>query len=263
MWYGATSRKIRTNRADTLDPALLRPGRFDRRLEFELPARQARRPLVDHFLARTAHDASLDLEPRRDTIAAQTFGSTPAMIEHLFDEALVLALKDGRDELSWSDVQDARLVGQVGMKNPVDYTDRERTTGATHEAGHATVAPRRYPPAGGAVDHQAERVARPAGPRGHRRDLDPVPQGDVRPGRHRDGRHGGRGAVVLRGRDRPGRRPGRRHHRRLRDRRVQRHGGVPLRDGVTDLRVGRERGAAGRPSGDAPTERRLARPLAG
>jgi len=129
-----------TNRADTLDPALLRPGRFDRRLEFELPARQARRRLVDHFLGRKAHDPGLDLESRRDALAAQTFGSTPVMIEHLFDEALVLALKDGRDALSWEDVQDAHLTVQVGVKNPVEYTDRERTTVATHEAGHATVA---------------------------------------------------------------------------------------------------------------------------
>lgn len=129
-----------TNRADSLDPALLRPGRFDRRLEFELPAKVARRQLIDHFLGRKSHQAELDLETHRDALAAQTFGFTPVMIEHLFDEALVLALRDGRDAFGWRDVQQARLADQVGMRNPVTYTDRERRTVATHEAGHATTA---------------------------------------------------------------------------------------------------------------------------
>ena len=129
-----------TNRADNLDPALLRPGRFDRRLAFELPAKAARRELIDYFLGRKSHTGELDDDARRDQLAGQTFGYTPVMIEHLLDEALVVALRHGRDELQWSDVQQARLTGEVGMKNPVEYTDLERRTVATHEAGHATVA---------------------------------------------------------------------------------------------------------------------------
>ena len=129
-----------TNRADGLDPALLRPGRFDRRLNFELPAKQARRELVDYFLGRKNHAEELDDDARRDQLAGQTFGYTPVMIEHLLDEALVVALRHGRDHLSWSDVQEARLTGEVGLKNPVEYTELERRTVATHEAGHATVA---------------------------------------------------------------------------------------------------------------------------
>jgi len=129
-----------TNRADTLDPALLRPGRFDRRLPFELPAQQARRALLDHFLGRKAHAAELDSDTARDEVAGQTFGYTPVMIEHLLDEALVLALKGGRDALSRADIAEARLVAQVGLKHPVAYTAREREVVATHEAGHATTA---------------------------------------------------------------------------------------------------------------------------
>jgi cell division protease FtsH len=129
-----------TNRADSLDPALLRPGRFDRRLDFELPPKAARRDLIDHFLARKAHAAELDDPARRDQLAGQTFGYTPVMIEHLLDEALVVALRHGRDALSWTDVQEARLTEEVGLKNPVAYTPAERRTVATHEAGHATVA---------------------------------------------------------------------------------------------------------------------------
>lgn len=129
-----------TNRAQDLDPALLRPGRFDRRLSFELPAKQARRELIDHFLGRKAHADELDADDLRDQLAGQTFGYTPVMIEHLMDESLVLALRGGRQALSWTDVQAARLTMEVGLKNPVPYTDRERRIIATHEAGHATVA---------------------------------------------------------------------------------------------------------------------------
>jgi cell division protease FtsH len=129
-----------TNRADRLDPALLRPGRFDRRLTFEPPAKAARRDLIDHFLGRKRHAKELDRDELREALAGQTFGYTPVMIEHLFDESLLNGLRDGRDELSWEDVQAARLTEEIGLKNPVAYTERERRTVATHEAGHATVA---------------------------------------------------------------------------------------------------------------------------
>ncbi|WP_157041932.1 AAA family ATPase [Nitriliruptor alkaliphilus] len=129
-----------TNRADRLDPALLRPGRFDRQLTFEVPAKAARRELIDHLLERKAHDPDLDREEQREVIAGQTFGYTPVMIEHLLDESLLHALRDGRDALSFGDVQSARLTEEVGLKNPVEYTPDERRVVATHEAGHATVA---------------------------------------------------------------------------------------------------------------------------
>ena len=129
-----------TNRADMLDPALMRPGRFARRLTFELPAKADRRALVDHFLSRKAHAEELVGDTYRDQLAAQTFGYTPVMIEHLFDEALIHALRAGRDGMTWQDVQAARLTEEVGLKNPVPYTARERRLVATHEAGHATVA---------------------------------------------------------------------------------------------------------------------------
>jgi cell division protease FtsH len=129
-----------TNRADGLDPALLRPGRFDRRLTFEPPAKAGRLELIDFFLAKKAHDPDLDRLERREQLAGQTFGYTPVMIEHLFDEALVLGLKRGRDGLAWEDLQEARLVGEIGLANPVPYTPHERRVVATHEAGHATIA---------------------------------------------------------------------------------------------------------------------------
>jgi ATP-dependent Zn protease len=129
-----------TNRADNLDPALLRPGRFDRRLTFELPAKQGRRALIDHFLTTKAHSPELDDAITRDQLAAATNGYTPVMIEHLFDEALVNAVRRGDSGMSMQDVERARMVEEVGMGQPVAYTDHERRLIATHEAGHATAA---------------------------------------------------------------------------------------------------------------------------
>ena len=129
-----------TNRADNLDPALLRPGRFDRRLTFDPPGRVARRELVDHFLSRKAHLPELDGDEAREQLAAVTQAYTPVMIEHLFDEALVNALRRGDRAMTMRDIERARMTEEIGLGQPVQYTDQERTLIATHEAGHATTA---------------------------------------------------------------------------------------------------------------------------
>ncbi len=123
-----------TNRADSLDPALLRPGRFDRRLTFAAPDAVGRRALVDHFLARRSADAELDDPALRDRIAAATNGWTPVMIEHLLDEALVNALRRGSMAMTYADVEHARITEMVGIGHPVRYTDAEQRLIATHEA---------------------------------------------------------------------------------------------------------------------------------
>jgi ATP-dependent Zn protease len=127
-----------TNRAADLDPALLRPGRFDRTLTFELPSRAGRKEILDQELARRSHEPAVG--ERTDQLAAQTFGYSPAMLVHLLDEALVWALRRGAPRMSWEDVQHAKLTEEVGLAQPVEYTEAERRTIATHEAGHATVA---------------------------------------------------------------------------------------------------------------------------
>jgi cell division protease FtsH len=129
-----------TNRASTLDPALLRPGRFDRQLSFELPPKSGRRQLIDHFLTSKSHDAELDEAEKRDALAAICMGYSPVMLENLFDEALVNAVRRGAKSMSWADVEHARLSIDVGLGQPVEYTDHERRLIATHEAGHATTA---------------------------------------------------------------------------------------------------------------------------
>ncbi|HYX80583.1 MAG TPA: AAA family ATPase [Actinomycetota bacterium] len=129
-----------TNRADSLDTALMRPGRFDRRLYFDVPTQTEREDLVDHFLERKKHHEQLDDPAVRSRIAHESFGYTPVMIEHLFDEALLVALRDGRREMNFSDVMEAKFTEEIGLKQAVTYTDNDRRAVAVHEAGHATVA---------------------------------------------------------------------------------------------------------------------------
>jgi ATP-dependent Zn protease len=129
-----------TNRADALDPALMRPGRFDQRLTFELPTKRSRRELIDYFLTKKAHDEELDDAERRDALAAITQEYSPALLERMLDDALIQALRDNRRSMRWADVEEARLVLEVGLGQPVAYTDHETRLIATHEAGHAAMA---------------------------------------------------------------------------------------------------------------------------
>ena len=131
---------VATNRSEVLDPALLRPGRFERRLYFDLPNAGGRRELIDYFLATKAHHPELDEDARRAELAHITFGYTPVMIEHLLDEALIWALRAGRDGMRWADISQAKLSEEIGMKQPVAYTPLEKEMVATHEAGHAVAA---------------------------------------------------------------------------------------------------------------------------
>jgi len=129
-----------TNRGDGLDPALLRPGRFDRRLSFDLPDKAGRREMVDFVLTRKAHAPELDDPERRDALAAVTVGYSPVAIEHLLDEALVNAIRRGSVVMDWTDIEKARLTEEVGLASPVGYTAHEARLITTHEAGHATMA---------------------------------------------------------------------------------------------------------------------------
>ena len=128
-----------TNRGDALDPALLRPGRFDQRLYFDLPSRAGRRELIDLFLSRKSHGPEIN-EDRREDLAGMTFGYSPVQIEHLLDEGLIVALRHGRDHMNWSDITSAKLAEDIGLPHHESYTPDERRQIATHEAGHAVTA---------------------------------------------------------------------------------------------------------------------------
>jgi ATP-dependent Zn protease len=129
-----------TNRAEDLDPALLRPGRFDRTIRVDLPNRAGRREILDYYLAKKAHLPELDDPARREALAGSTFGYSPVMLERLLDEALVWAVRAGRAAMAWADIEAARMTTELGLAQPTSYTPAERRAIATHEAGHATVA---------------------------------------------------------------------------------------------------------------------------
>ncbi len=125
-----------TNRAADLDPALLRPGRFDRVIHFDLPPRADRREIARYYLGRKSHDLGVTA----DHIADLSAGYSPVKIERLLDEALIVALRHGRTAMSMSDVIEAQLTSEVGLSHPVGYQPEERRRVAIHEAGHALVA---------------------------------------------------------------------------------------------------------------------------
>ena len=129
-----------TNRKDDLDPALIRPGRFDRTIYFGLPGRRARAEIVAYYLGKKAHEADLDEHGAVDTVAGMTFGYSPAALERLMDESLVIALTHGRSAMTMADVAEAKMLVELGVTDETIYTPDERERVATHEAGHATVA---------------------------------------------------------------------------------------------------------------------------
>ncbi len=125
-----------TNRASDLDPALLRPGRFDRIIHFDLPPRADRVEIAEFYLQKKAHDQSVNAFG----IADLTAGYSPVKIERLLDEALIVALRHGRRAMNHSDVVEAQLTTEIGLSHPVGYHPDERRRVAVHEAGHALVA---------------------------------------------------------------------------------------------------------------------------
>jgi cell division protease FtsH len=129
-----------TNRKDDLDPALIRPGRFDRSIYFGLPGRRARAEVVAYYLGKKAHAEDLDGHDAVDNVAGMTFGYSPAALERLLDESLVIALTHGRVAMTMSDVAEAKMLVELGVTDATAYTTEERRRVATHEAGHATVA---------------------------------------------------------------------------------------------------------------------------
>jgi cell division protease FtsH len=124
-----------TNRATTLDPALLRPGRFDRKIHVGLPDAEGREDIARYYLAKVRHEP-IDV----GKLARMTKGYSPAMIKNIVNEALIYALQDLRDALRWDDLWQAKLVEEIGLKQPVKYNQREKEMVATHEAGHAVAS---------------------------------------------------------------------------------------------------------------------------
>ena len=126
-----------TNRADILDKALMRAGRFDRQIEVGLPELNERREIFDVHLRKLKLDKDLD----RDFLAKQTPGFSGADIANVCNEAALIAARHNKDAVGKEDFLAAvdRIIGGLERKNKV-ISAHEKKTIAYHEAGHATVS---------------------------------------------------------------------------------------------------------------------------
>ncbi len=126
-----------TNRADMLDKALLRPGRFDRQIYVDLPELSDRVEIFNVHLRDIKFNSNLDVEQ----LARQTQGFSGADIANVCNEAALIAARNHKQQVEWDDFMAAidRIVGGLEKRSRV-ITDEEKYSIATHEAGHATIS---------------------------------------------------------------------------------------------------------------------------
>jgi cell division protease FtsH len=126
-----------TNRPDVLDPALTRPGRFDRTVVVNKPDRGGRREMVKYYLNKIRTDETVDIE----AIVSDTSWATPARImSAITKDAVRLALFDGRERVAQHDIELAFQEQAMGLENPIEEMEEDqRRQVAYHEAGHAIV----------------------------------------------------------------------------------------------------------------------------
>ena len=126
-----------TNRPESLDPALLRPGRFDRRVPVELPDLKGREDILRVHAAKVRHAPNLDFS----AIARAAAGASGAELANIVNEAALRAVRQGRSEVIQSDMEESVEVVIAGYqkKNKI-LSDKEKLIVAYHETGHALVA---------------------------------------------------------------------------------------------------------------------------
>ncbi len=125
-----------TNRPDMLDPALIRPGRFDRRITIPMPDLKDREEIIKiHMRGKPFSD-----DVKLDQIAKRTVGFSGADIENMLNEAAILAARANKEKVDMRDIEEASLKVTMGSERKTLQTEEERKMTAYHEAGHALVA---------------------------------------------------------------------------------------------------------------------------
>ncbi|MDO4781004.1 MAG: ATP-dependent zinc metalloprotease FtsH [Candidatus Saccharibacteria bacterium] len=125
-----------TNRADVLDPALLRPGRFDRRVNITLPERKDREAILKVHFKNKPTDETVDL----DALAAKTAGSSGADLANIANEAAIIAARRNKKKITNDELTEAFERVAIGPERKAKVmSDKERELTAYHEAGHAIV----------------------------------------------------------------------------------------------------------------------------
>jgi len=125
-----------TNRGDLLDPALTRPGRFDRRVVLDLPDLEDRKAILAIHARGKPFEKDVDWE----AVARSTVGFSGADLENMLNEAAILAARENRKAITMKDINEAGLKVKLGPEKKRLQTDEERKMTAYHEAGHAVVS---------------------------------------------------------------------------------------------------------------------------
>jgi len=122
-----------TNAAEGhLDPALMRPGRFDRKIYFSLPDVDGREQLFRYYLAKVKYNPEIDT----GLLARQSVGKTPADIENIVKESALIATRYKKESIGHKELSEAMERIELGLKHRMKMTDQEKTMTAYHEAGH-------------------------------------------------------------------------------------------------------------------------------
>jgi cell division protease FtsH len=125
-----------TNRPDVLDPALVRPGRFDRQITLDLPQKQARHEILKTHV----RQVPLDEDVKLNVIADRTVGLSGADLKNLVNEAALIAARQKKDQVSAEDFEKARDKILMGIEREDVISAEEKQVVAYHEAGHALLA---------------------------------------------------------------------------------------------------------------------------
>jgi cell division protease FtsH len=126
-----------TNQPHVLDEAMLRPGRIDRKFKVGYPQLEGRVATYRYYFDKVKHDLGDEEITKLATITPYAGG---ADMKDIVNESLVIAIRDGRDRVGWTDVVKAKHVKQHGLPDDHEYIERERHAVAVHEACHAVAA---------------------------------------------------------------------------------------------------------------------------
>jgi len=124
-----------TNRPDVLDAAILRPGRFDRRVVLDLPDIEGRKQIIAIHAKNKPIAKSVDIE----LVAKRTVGFSGADLENMLNEAAIIVAKENRDQITFDDIEEASNKVQMGPAKKRKRDEKELRMTAYHEAGHALV----------------------------------------------------------------------------------------------------------------------------
>ena len=126
-----------TNMPNALDEALLRPGRIDRIYKMGYPSKDGRRQTLVGYLNKVSHSLN---EEQIERLAVVTPYYSGAKIKDLVNEALIQAIREGREAIQWEDIWKAKALKELGPAEDAEYIQRERHAVAIHEASHAVIA---------------------------------------------------------------------------------------------------------------------------